>query len=347
MIQALEVSPNRTSASFFHAKDLPHVQLILEHADVLIMCRTSYTFEVDCMIWTAKSRGIPVFFDIDDLIFEPAFLNLVVDSLDQDISHPSVWDSWFAYITRIGSVLAMSDGVIVTNQYLGKMVSSLSGKRVAIVPNFLNREQIDISDRIFEEKAGYGFVRQDDFRLGYFSGTPTHNKDLAVATGALERILDRYPHVTVRLAGFMDADRHFPKHAERVESIAFQNFIDLQWSIGECEVNIAPLQDNQFSNCKSELKYFEAAVVGTVTVATPTESFASAIEDGVDGYLSKSFEWDEKLNSVITNYDSLTELSIRARERCRDRYGWFNHWSVIERAIAQLKDTASVLSELG
>ena len=132
-----------------------------------------------------------------------------------------------------------------------------------------------------------------------------------------------------------------------MESIPFQNFIDLQWSIGECEVNIAPLQDNQFSNCKSELKYFEAAVVGTVTVATPTESFASAIEDGVDGYLAKSFEWDEKLESVITKYDSLAELSIRARERCRDRYGWFNHWRVIESAIAQLRDAASVLSDVG
>jgi len=39
--------------------------------------------------------------------------------------------------------------------------------------------------------------------------------------------------------------------------------------------------------------------------------------------LRNSFEWEEKLDGVITNYDSLAELSIPRGERCRDRYGWF------------------------
>ncbi|MEO6785695.1 MAG: glycosyltransferase, partial [Chthoniobacteraceae bacterium] len=121
-----------------------------------------------------------------------------------------------------------------------------------------------------------------------------------------------------------------------VEFIPFQNFINLQCSIGECEVNIAPLQDNLFTNCKSELKFFEAAVVGTVTIATPTFTLADAIEDARDGFLAKAFEWESKLDEVIRTHDSLGELSVRARETCREKYGWFNQCNVIETAIEQL-----------
>jgi len=35
------------------------------------------------------------------------------------------------------------------------------------------------------------------------------------------------------------------------------------------EIVIAPLQENVFTNCKSELKYFEAAIVGTIPSYSP------------------------------------------------------------------------------
>jgi hypothetical protein len=40
--------------------------------------------------------------------------------------------------------------------------------------------------------------------------------------------------------------------------------------IARTEVNIAPLLDNVLTNCKSELKYFEAAVADTITIARRT-----------------------------------------------------------------------------
>ena len=61
---------------------------------------------------------------------------------------------------------------------------------------------------------------------------------------------------------------------ERIEVCPLQDFVNLQRLIGEVEINIVPLQDNAFTNCKSELKYFEAAIVETVTVATPTYTFS-------------------------------------------------------------------------
>ena len=65
--------------------------------------------------------------------------------------------------------------------------------------------------------------------------------------------------------------------------------MNLQRLIAEVEINISPLQNNLFTNCKSELKYFEAAIAGTITVATPTYAFSRAIVDGENGFLAKAY----------------------------------------------------------
>ena len=37
------------------------------------------------------------------------------------------------------------------------------------------------------------------------------------------------------------------------------------------------MENNKFTNCKSELKFFEAAIAETVTVASPTFNYKNAI----------------------------------------------------------------------
>ena len=67
-----------------------------------------------------------------------------------------------------------------------------------------------------------------------------------------------------------------------------------------------------FTNCKSELKYFEAAVVGTVTIASPTFTFARAIDDGKNGFIANSYDWLRKITAVIDSYDQLSGLLHRS-----------------------------------
>lgn len=57
-------------------------------------------------------------------------------------------------------------------------------------------------------------------------------------------------------------------------------------------LNIAPLEINRFCEAKSELKYFEAALVRVPTVASPTQPFKNAIQHGVNGFLAgDSADW--------------------------------------------------------
>jgi len=64
------------------------------------------------------------------------------------------------------------------------------------------------------------------------------------------------------------------------------------------DLNIVPLQDSPFTWSKSELKYFEAALVETPTLASSTPVFHDAINHGVTGYLADSTQWLDTLHRI-------------------------------------------------
>jgi len=99
------------------------------------------------------------------------------------------------------------------------------------------------------------------------------------------------------------------------------------------ELNLVPLQENMFTNCKSELKYFEAAIVGTLTVASPVYTYACAVTDEKDGHLARSYEWAGKIRSVINSMESYPEMAERAAMRAEQDYAWYRQKDRILHAL--------------
>lgn len=333
MIQALGLSRQGTSAGYFHQGDLGSLGKVIDLCDVLVVCRSRYRHELNQAITRARSRGKPVFFDIDDMVFDADYAHLVVHTLDQDLNHPDVWDYWFAYMGRIGATMRLCDETITTNDYLAAQIRNFTERPVSIIPNFLNREQMEISRRIFEMKRSQGFERNHEFHLGYFSGTPTHNKDFAIISDALLELLSENPHIIIRIVGFMDIEGPLQRFSSRIERYPLQDFVNLQRLIGEVEINLMPLQDNEFSNCKSELKYYEAGIVGTLSIASPVHNYVKAIRDGDNGYLASAHEWYKKLVEVTYEMDSYPMMAQKARMDCEEKYAWYNQTDLIERIL--------------
>jgi glycosyltransferase involved in cell wall biosynthesis len=299
MIQALSESSRDVSAAFFSYKDINYLDQVVDLADVLVICRARYTHFLNRAITKARNKGKRVFFDVDDLVFMPAYTHFLLETLNQDLDNPKVWDFWFGYIGRQNATMELCERVITTNSFLGSISSQFQNKPTAIIPNFLNKEQIDISNKIFQEKVTNKFTRNETITLGYFSGTPSHNKDLQIISDALVEILNENPTVNLRVVGYIDLKPPLNHFTSRIQLIGLQDFINLQRLIGEVEINLVPLQENIFTNCKSELKYFEAGVVGTLTIASPIYSYSRAIRCGENGFIAKSYEWYEKINTVI------------------------------------------------
>jgi glycosyltransferase involved in cell wall biosynthesis len=206
-----------------------------------------------------------------------------------------------------------------------------------VVPNFLNRRQVETSASLLGRKRSGGFRREGPTVVAYFSGSPTHNRDLLIASPALAATMERCPEVRLRIVGFIKLNAVLEPFRDRVEVVDLQDFVNLQRLIAEVEVNIVPLQMNPFTDCKSELKYFEAAVVGVVTIGSPTTPLAGVIRDGVNGYLAGAHEWEAKLAEVVELVDqdpaAYREMAETAAADALSRYGWDRQASTLEAAV--------------
>lgn len=345
MIQALDTTPD-ISATYFSKKELGALDHVLDGLDTLVVARYRYDHELNRIVSRARSLGVRVLFDIDDMVFDVDYAHLILTTLDQDLAEPKPdgpWDIWFAYCARLGASLKLCDGAITTNEYLAEQLRRFSGTPVSLIPNLMNREQLEVSRRIYEQKQARGFARTPWLHVGYFSGTPTHNRDLGIAAGAIARLLDARRDVVLRVVGFMDIKGQLANYRSRIEICPFQDFINLQRFIGDVEVNLMPLQDNTFTNSKSELKYFEAGIVGTVSIASPVFTYKKAITDGDNGYLANNQDWDTKLAQAVALVEdppAYRAMAERAYEHSESSYAWYRYTDRIAETLLSRRPLA-------
>ena len=84
----------------------------------------------------------------------------------------------------------------------------------------------------------------------------------------------------------------------------------------QADINLAPLErQNVFTDCKSEVKYLEAGLLGIPTVASPVGGFAKAITNGQTGFLCESSpEWEAVLGNLIEQPAMRLSVGERARQ---------------------------------
>lgn len=309
-------------AACFFRSDLGSMVRIADLADQLVICRSGYEQELAQLMSCFRARGKRVLFDIDDFVFDTDYTHLVIDTLALDKHDPRVWDDWFGMMSRMGRTLRCCDGAITTNGVLAERIDHFARIPVAVVPNFMNREQLSMADAVFEDKQARGFARDGAPILGYFSGSPSHRLDYAIVEPALAELMAERPELRVMTVGYIEPGPALAGFADRVVRQPFHDYVNLQRLLGQVEFNLMPLQANLFTDCKSELKYFEAAASGTLSVASPATNYAQCIRPGRTGWLARAHEWRARLSEALDALDSYASLARTARDEAVGRYGW-------------------------
>lgn len=322
----LAAADHGASASWFCLDDLALDDAFVRRADALVICRSRFSAGVGRLLAVARAESVPVLFDCDDLVFDPSRVPLLIESLAQDASLQSVWDTWYAYTGGLGATFREADGFSTTNDYLLARAREVRpGMPGTVMRNYLNPDQQRFSAEIFDAKERSGWDRDDRVHIGYFSGSPSHARDFALVAPAIASLMDDDPRIMLRVVGFLDIDATFKHHRARIEVYPLQDFMNLQRLVGEVEIGIVPLSESQFTNCKSELKFFEAAAVGTVTVATPTGPYAAAIDHERTGFLAPAHRWGDVLRravALVDNDAAHRAMITAARDQALGVYGW-------------------------
>ena len=276
----------------------------LDGVGVVVLWRVPHGGHVHGIIEYARERGATVIFDVDDLMFRPEMA--VVDIIDGIRSQKFSEMQTQAFFTQIGRTLKACDLVTCPTAELAHH-ARLMGRPAYVLPNGFDDESHDLARRARRDWAELG---DDLLRIGYAGGSRTHQRDFAVAAPAIARVLAENPQA--RLTIFKDPSsdeglvlmNEFPQFADLADRIEWRNLVpigELPAEIARFAVNIAPLEaDNPFCEAKSELKFFEAALAGVPTIASPSGPFARAIEEGVTGFLARGEdEWYAALTRLL------------------------------------------------
>ncbi|WP_089728546.1 glycosyltransferase family protein [Candidatus Thiosymbion oneisti] len=295
----------------------PQLMTQASDAGLVLVYRCEWDAGLSRLYRYCRRVGIPLGFDIDDLVFEPDYMT--PDYFDY-LRRPEVSEAdWYAKSLRYRQALLKADFAILPTEPLRRAAHPLV-RDSFVIPNGLDRARLAAAARL-PEPADSG----EGLRLGYASGTPTHQRDFGTIVEPLVEILDAHRRVSLIILG--DLELHaFPqilKFGSRIERRPKVAFEELPNELSRFDINLAPLEaGNPFCEAKSELKYFEAALVGVPTLATATPPMRSAILQGETGYCCDSkAQWRSWLDRLIRDDGHRAEIGRRARSHALTEYG--------------------------
>ena len=281
--------------------------------DLVVLVRRKMSPEISRLLDFAEENRISVVCDLDDYLFD-----------DEVIPHSdylrAMEPEQARELTRDYRELVLRSSYYTgVTEFLRDRATSL-GKTSHWIPNGLNLAQIHRSRSAVHEIR---HRRDGIVRIGYFSGTLTHQSDFRTIATVLVRLLAEFPELVLTVAGDFDLEQfpEFTAFAERVERRPFVDWRQLPSEIARVDVNVIPLVLSPFTEAKSDLKYYEAAIVEVPSVAAPTGVFKACISSGVNGFLAGSkAAWYAALRTLITDPDVRRKMGKRAQQHAIASY---------------------------
>ena len=251
--------------------------------------RAPWDAAVELAIERMRALGRKVVFDVDDLMTEPemAQVKLIDGIRSQFLSEDGVRGHYH----RMRQTMLASDLCFTTTEELAFYLRR-AGKATHVLPNGFDQATHDLSRRAAKERRR---TRDGFVGLGYAGGSePTsatsgsRSRRSLVSCGKTPiagscYFARRTRHPSCRHRGICRPRRP----TQPIEWRSLQPLADLPHEMARFDINLAPLEfGNPYCQAKSELKFFEAALVDAPTVASPTGPFRRVIDHGKTGFLA-------------------------------------------------------------
>ena len=342
---AQSLPPDLNETTIIPIGELPQRIAEVDGSDLVWIWRAPWSDAVASVIAAARGSGARVVFDIDDLLFRPELATSEIIDGIRSMGQPEA--DWRKLCQDFQHTMLQVDHVTTPTLSLAREVQGLFDA-VTVIPNGFEENRLARSlEAFFAQQAtpADGLIR-----IGYMSGTLTHQRDLAVASGALSTVLSESPDVrlvlwrdTVDLAELPELE----KHIGQIEWRERVGRDDTPSEYARLDISIAPLEvGNPFCEAKSELKFFEAALVQVPTIASPTQPYAAAIRNLETGLLaSGNDEWYRNLRNLVRDRELRRSIGRAAFEDVLWRYGPERRGILLTRLVNRLLAQAPIRSK--
>ena len=288
-----------------------------EYASQIIIYRTPYSEQFKQLIELAHKYNKPVFYDIDDLVYDTSYTDQLDYVKTLGKQEKEAYDSG---VRSYGRLMELCDAFITSTTDLKNELLKL-GKPVYLNRNLASEELISIS----EQAIAKTIKDKKKIKIGYFSGSITHNENFDLIRSAILKILKEFPQTELHLVGHLTIPDEMKNYKKQLIVHDFLDWTLLPSLVADMDINLAPLVDNVFNRAKSEIKWLEAALVGVTTVASDIGSFSEIITNETTGVLVADGMWYEQLKDLIDNKTKLEFLGNNAKRKVISTYKTTKH----------------------
>jgi glycosyltransferase involved in cell wall biosynthesis len=283
-----------TSGDLFIDCDLVH------WADLIVVQRYLPAFISENILNKLLSSNKPIIYEVDDLLF------------DAPNYHPR--RKFLETIApKIMQFVTFASAVTVSTEELKKRMSMYHHK-IYVLPNLVDR-------RVWRAPS---LTKRDigRIRIGY-AGSMTHAQDLLFLEEILKRILTKYrERIEVRFFGYCPS--RFADYQE-VKSYTYkESYLEYAQALYSLylDIAIAPLVDNAFNRCKSNIKFLEYSCVGAVGLYSNLPPYSQCVINGQTGVLltDDPAQWQDALEFLVNSPGIRYRMAMAARSEVLDKF---------------------------
>ncbi len=299
-----------------HYRD-PELADLCARADAVVSYRVPATTQVLDLLAACRQRGTPVLCDLDDLIFDP---DLAAEIPALTLLPPDGAALWMEGVRRYRTTMESCDAFIGSTEGLCRHAEDVTGLPAERFANGVGIELARAADAALAQPRTPGRLR-----IGYLSGTDTHDHDWRHVEPVVIETLDAYPDLELWLGGKVTPSAALDRFRARVRRLPMLPWLDLPGVLRDLDVNLAPLAPgSRFNEAKSAIKWLEAGLTATVTLASGTQPFREAIRHGHNGMLADGADqWRDGLRRLLD--DDLLRGALGRRARRDALLRWSPH----------------------
>lgn len=282
--------------------------------DIIIAYRIPGFPKVLDLLEQAKKLNKLVIYDVDDLIFdrqelEKKFQTSTTELADRDIAGILTGADLFK-----AAMQAADYGIASTSALQAEVAKQVGKKQCFLLPNGLDSNIENLRDGKVVKEEG-------EVTIFYGSGTKTHDADFATIAEPLTRVLAENKQVRLVVVGHLGLPDSMQPLKEQIQQLPLLDFQMFLHCLKHADIAIAPLEPGKFADCKSEIKWLEAANFAVPCVVAKTACYEDVIEQGKTGLIAATEqEWFEALSKLVTDASYRQKIGQAALKQANKEY---------------------------
>ena len=302
-------------AEWYDWSDISMLQQAMYRFDAIIFYRVpGYPAILDLMQHAKALRKL-VLYDIDDLIFDRGQLQNTFQQTTEQLNDKDLQGILTGADLYKSAIEAAHYGIASTPSLQAELAKLVEFKHCFVLPNGLDARIESLAEN---EKM---LANDNVVRIFYGSGTKTHDEDFAIVAKPLAQLLEENSQVQLVLAGQLSVPTVLQKYNDRIQRLPSMDFESYLSCLKYSDIAIAPLKPGIFADCKSEIKWLEAACFQVPSVVSSNDCYVNVIEHEKTGFLAETTEqWFAAMSTLVKDVPYRKKVGVSAQEYALKHY---------------------------